>query len=561
MFILKIIPIILIFFTACSQPEYDVIIRGGIIYDGSGGLPSVCDVAIKADTIALIGTNITSTGKNEINAEGMAVSPGFINMLSWANESLIEDGRSQGDIRQGVTLEVLGEAWSMGPLNESMKKEMVDAQGDIKFAVEWTTLGEYLDFLINRGVSTNVASFIGATTVRIHEMGYDNRKPTPDELEKMQKLVSGAMEDGAVGVSTALIYPPGFYADTDELIALAKTSAGYGGMYISHLRSESNTLLESLNEFFTIAKESGARSEIYHLKAGGKENWHKLDEVIKRVEKARAEGLNVTADMYNYTAGATGLGAGMPPWCQEGGHDEWIKRLKKPETRKNIIKEMSTPTDKWENLYLAAGSAENVLLVGFKTEKLKPLTGKTLSEVAKMRNKSPEETAVDLVIEDDSDVGSVYFLMSEENVKKQIALPWVSFCSDAGSFANEGVFLKFSTHPRAYGCFSRLLGKYVRDDKIITLEEAVRKLTSLPAENLKIKKRGLLKSGYFADIVIFDPATIADHATYKEPHQYSTGMKHVFVNGIQVIKNGDHTGATPGRIVRGPGWKGYKNNK
>jgi N-acyl-D-amino-acid deacylase len=437
-----------------------------------------------------------------------------------------------------------------------MKDEGAKDQGDIKYDIEWTTLGEYLEYLVERGISTNVASFVGATTVRIHEIGFDDRPPSEEELERMRALVRQAMEDGALGVGSSLIYTPAFYASTEELIELCKIASEYGGMYISHMRSEGVQLLEAVDELTTIAREANIPAEIYHLKAGGEANWHKMGQVIEKVEAAQKEGLKITADMYTYTAGATGLNATMPPWVQEGGFEEWVKRLKDPDIRKRVLKEMKTPTDKWENLLLLAGSAEKVLLVGFRTEELKPLTGKTLAEVAASRGKSPEETAMDLVIEDGSRVGSVYFLMSEENVKKQIALSWVAFDSDAESAAPEGVFLKSNPHPRAYGNFARLLGKYVRREKVIPLEEAIRRLTSFPAENLKIKKRGALKVGHFADVVLFDPKTIQDHATFEEPHQYSTGVRDVFVNGVQVLKDGEHTGAKPGRVVRGPGWKG-----
>jgi len=544
---------------SCSQHyDYDLIIRNGTIYDGSGSDPITGDIAIHSDTIAVIGQLQSFKGKTEIDANGLAVSPGFINMLSWANESLIADGKSQSDIRQGVTLEILGEGWSEGPLNEEMKIELQERQDNIKYDIEWTTLGEYLDYLVNRGISTNIASFVGATTVRIYVLGYEDIDPNQKELDKMRQLVREAMEEGAVGISTALIYTPAFFAKTDELIELAKVTSEYDGMYISHMRSEGNQLLESLDELLKITKEANIRSEIYHLKAGGKENWHKMDQVIKKVEQARSEGLEITADMYTYTAGATGLNAAMPPWVQEGGHKAWVKRLKDLTIREKLLKEMTTPTDDWENLYLAAGTPENVLLIGFKSDSLKYLTGKTLAEVSAIRGKSPEETMIDLVIEDDSRVGTVYFLMSEENVKKQIALQWISFDSDAGSLAPEGIFLKNNPHPRAYGCFARLLGKYVREEKVISLQEAIRKLTSFPATNLRLKKRGLLKEGYFADVVIFDPETIQDHATFEKPHQYSTGVVHVFVNGTQVLRDGEHTGATPGRVVRGPGWKRWK---
>ena len=545
-----------VIFNCGPSSDFDLIIRNGTVYDGSGSAPFAADIGISGDKIAAIGDLDSLRGKQEILADGMALSPGFINMLSWATESLIVDGRSQSDIRQGVTLEVLGEGWSEGPLNDVMKKENKENQEDIKYDIEWTTLGEYLEWMVNRGVSTNIASFVGATTVRIHEIGYENRPPNQEELERMRQLVRTAMEEGAVGLSSALIYTPAFFAKTDELIELAKVTAEYDGLYITHLRSEGNQFLEALDELLTIAKEANIRSEIYHLKAAGKENWHKMDYAIAKIEAVQKEGLHITADMYTYTAGATGLDAAMPPWVQEGGHKAWIKRLKDMTIRDKLITEMTTPTDEWENLYLAAGTPENILLVGFKNDSLKHLTGKTLGEVAAIRQQSPAETMINLVIEDDSRVGTVYFLMSEENVKKQIALPWVSYDSDAGSLAPEGVFLKRNPHPRAYGCFARLLGKYVRDEKIIPLEEAIRKLTTLPAANLKLDRRGALKKGYFADVVIFDPETIQDHATFQEPHQYSTGVIHVFVNGEQVLKDGEHTGAKPGQVVRGPGWKG-----
>ena len=546
----KFFSVSLLFLSACSPKiEYDLIIRNGTIYAGSGAAPNLGDIAINADTIAAIGKLDNARGKQEIEAKNLAVAPGFINMLSWATTTLIEDGRSQSDIRQGITLEVFGEGWSEGPLNDAMKKEGTEQQGDIKFDITWTTLGEYLDHLVQRGISPNIASFVGATTVRIHEIGFANRPPTPEEMERMRTLVRQAMEDGALGVGSSLIYAPAFYAKTDELIELCKVAAEYGGMYISHMRSEGNRLLESVDELITIAREAKIPAEIYHLKAGGRQNWGKLDEVIAKVESARAEGLRITADMYTYTAGSTGLDASMPPWVQEGGYKDWAKRLQDPAIRKRIIKEMTTPTDEWENLFLAAGP-ENVLLVGFRSDSLKPLTGKSLAEVAKMRNSTPPETAIDLVIQDGSRVEAVYFLMSEENVKKQIALPWLSFCSDGASQAPEGVFLKSSTHPRAYGNFARLLGKYVRDEKVIPLEEAIRKLTSLPASNLGIARRGSLQAGYYADVVVFDPTKIQDHATFENPQQYATGMLHVFVNGTQVLKDGEHTGAKPGRVVR-----------
>ena len=533
---------------------YDVIIKSGRLYDGSGGPAYIADVAIEGDHIAAVG-RFDADANSVIDASGLAVAPGFINMLSWATDTLIEDGRSQSDIRQGVTLEVMGEGFSMGPLNEMLKRDLVESQGDIKYAVKWTTLGQYLEYLERKGVSTNVASFVGAATVRIYVLGYQDRAPTNRELQKMQQLVAQAMRDGALGVSSALIYAPGVYAKTDELEALAEAAGKYGGIYISHLRSEGNDLLGAVDELITIARKANVAAEIYHLKAAGKANWNKLDAVIEKIQKARTEGLKITADMYTYTAGSTGLDAAMPPWVQAGGFRAWVARLKDPTIRRRVMREMSTPSDKWENLYLLAGSPENVLLVGFKNKKLRYLTGKTLAQVAEMRGKSPEETAIELVVEDGSRVGTIYFLMSEENVKKQIKLPWVSFCSDAGSLAPEGVFLKSSTHPRAYGNFARLLGKYVREEHVIPLAEAIRRLTSLPVENLKLGRRGRLKKGYYADVVVFDPNTICDNATYEKPHQYATGVVDVFVNGTQVLKDGEHTGTKPGRVVRGPGWK------
>ncbi|HEY0454862.1 MAG TPA: D-aminoacylase [Verrucomicrobiae bacterium] len=540
---------------SASGANYDVILRHGTIYDGSGKPGVSSDLAIKGDSIVAIGDLAEDKARLDIDATGLAVAPGFINMLSWATETLIQDGRSQSDIRQGVTLEIFGEGESLGPLNAKMKKEMVSQQGDLKFEVKWTTLNEYLEYMVKRGISPNIASFVGATTVRIHEIGYANRPPSSAELERMRKLVRRAMQEGALGVGAALIYAPAFYAKTDELIALAKEASAYGGIYISHIRSEGNRLLEATDELLTIAREANIAAEIYHLKAAGESNWNKIDALIAKIESARAQGLRVTADMYTYTAGATGLDASMPPWVQEGGYNDWAKRLADPAIRARVKREMSQPADDWENFFVAAGSPEKILLVEFKNKKLKPYTGKTLAEVARLRGTSPQDTAMDLVIEDGTRVGTVYFLMSEENVKKQLKLPWVSFDSDAGSLAPEGPFLLSNPHPRAYGNFARILGKYVRDEKVLPLEEAIRRLTSFPAETLKIQKRGALRPGYFADVVVFDPAKIQDHATYEKPHQYSTGMVHVFVNGTQVLKDGEHTGAKPGRVVRGPGWK------
>jgi len=543
--------------TQCSQPQnFDVLIKNGHIVDGSGKPSYVGDLGINADTIAAIGNLSSAKGTQEIDATGLAVAPGFINMLSWAGETLIEDGRSMGGIKQGVTLEIFGEGWSMGPLSESMKKQEEEKQGDIKYDIEWNTLGEYLEFLTNKGVSPNVASFVGATTLRIHTVGYEDRAPTPQELDNMKLMVGQAMEEGALGVGTSLIYAPAFYSSTEELIELSKVAADYDGMYISHMRSEGPRLLESLDELIRIADEAGIRAEIYHLKQSGKDNWHKFDEVVAKVDSANAAGLHITANMYNYIAGSTGLDASMPPWVQEGGYDKWAERLQDPEIRKRVKQEMIEPTDKWESLMQAAGDPSKILLVGFNADSLKYLTGKSLKEVAEMRGTSPEETAMDLVVQDGSSVSTIYFLMSEENVKKQIALPWMSFGSDARSMATEGVFLRSSTHPRAYGNVARLLGKYVRDEKVIPLEEAVHKLSKYPASNLKIEKRGSLERGNYADVVLFDPEAINDKATFEDPHQYAEGVKHVFVNGTQVLKDGEHTGELPGIVVRGPGYTG-----
>jgi N-acyl-D-amino-acid deacylase len=533
----------------------DIVIAGGTVFDGTGAQPRVADVGIRGDRVVAIGDLTAAQAKRRVDAKGLAVAPGFINMLSWASDALLVDGRSQSDIRQGVTLEVMGEGWSMGPLSPRMKQELRERQGDIKFDVAWTTLGEYLEHLEQRGVSCNVASFVGATTVRIHAIGYDDRPPTTSELDQMRGLVRTAMEEGAVGVGSSLIYAPAFYARTDELIELCKVAAEHQGMYISHIRSEGNRLVESIEELIRIAREAKLPAEIYHLKAAGEKNWPKRQRVIELVEEARAAGLKITADMYVYPAGATGLDGAMPPWVQEGGLDSWIDRLRDPALRRRVAEEMRTPTDAWENLLLAAGSPERVLLVGFKNPALKHLTGKTLAEVAKRRGQTPEEAAMDLVVEDHSRVDTVYFMMSEEDVKRNVALPWVSFGSDAASEAPEGAFLLSQPHPRAYGNFARVLGKYVREEKVIPLAEAIRKLSGLPAENLGIRERGLLREGYFADVVVFDPAKIADHATFERPQQYATGMQHVFVNGTQVLADGEHTGATPGRAVWGRGRK------
>ncbi|GIV36756.1 MAG: aminoacylase [Cyclobacteriaceae bacterium] len=543
---------------SCQTQTFDIIIRGGTLYDGSGANPFVADVGINADTIAAIGDLSRAKGKTEIQAGGLAVSPGFINMLSWATESLILDGNAQSDIRQGVTLEVFGEGWSMGPLNDKMKADMRDAMRrnpDWQYEINWTTLGEYLESLERRGVAVNVASFVGATTVRIHELGYAKRAPSADELARMKELVKRAMEEGALGVGSSLIYAPANYASTEELIELCRVAARYGGMYITHMRSEGNAIFGAVNETIRIAREAGLSAEIYHLKMAGKENWWKLDSVVSMINHANQTGIKITTDMYTYTAGATGLDAAMPPWVQEGGIKEWIKRLQNPKIRRQVLAEMRRPSDSWENLLLMAGGADRVLLLDFANDSLKRFIGKTLAEVAAVYGKSPEETALDLVIADSTRVGTAYFMMSEENVKRQIALPFMSFGSDAEAPATEGIFLKTNTHPRAYGNFARLLGKYVRDEKVLPLQEAIRKLTSLPASNLKIQKRGWLKTGYFADVVVFDAHTIQDHATFEKPHQYSTGVVHVLVNGVPVLKDGEHTNARPGRVVRGPGWQ------
>ncbi len=540
-------------------PSYDVIISGGTIYDGGGGAPYAGDVAIAGDRIAAVGDLGAATAARVVDATGLAVAPGFINMLSWAVTSLIEDGRGMSDIKQGVTLEVFGEGRSWGPLNEAMKAEEVARQSDIKYDIEWTTLGQYLDYMEARGISPNIASFVGATSVRIHELGHEDRPPTAAELARMQELVREAMREGALGVGSSLIYPPAFFAQTDELIALLKAAGEYGGMYISHMRNEGKTLLEAIDELITIARQAGVPAEIYHLKQAGPDNWHKLALVIEKVEAARAEGLAISADMYTYTAGATGLSAIFPPWTQEGGHQAFMARLADPEVRARIIGEINDPEAAWDNS-LSRSGPEKTLLIGFKNPELKPLTGKTLAEVAEMRGGDPIEVAMDLILEDDSRVDTVYFMMAEENVGLQTAIPWLSFGSDAGALATEGKFLLKSTHPRAYGNFARLLGKYVREEGRLSLEEAVRKLTSQPAANLKLRDRGALRAGYYADLAIFDAATIIDHATFAEPHQYATGMVHVFVNGGQVLEDGEHTGATPGRVVRGPGWTGWQEN-
>ncbi len=553
----KILPLLflILFFSCYRKPKYNIIIRNGIIYDGNGGEPYKADIAINADTIAFIGDLKNESAKNEIDAKGMAVAPGFINMLSWSNESLIQDGRSQGEIRQGVTLEVMGEGESMGPLNPRMKDLMKKGQTDIKYNVEWNTLGEYLTWLEKKGISCNVASFIGATTVREYVVGEDDRDPTPAEIDSMKLLVRQAMEEGAMGVGSSLIYPPAFFAKTSELVELSKEASKYGGMYISHIHNEGNKLFEALNELITIAREANIPAEIYHLKAAGKDNWWKIDSLIKIVERARREGLKITADMYTYYASATGLTAAFPPSLQDGGFNKLWRRLQDPSIRQQMKKAMNTNAMEWENTYYGAGGPKGVLLLGFRRDSLRKYIGKTLEEVAQIRGASPEETAMNLIEQDSSRIDVSYFSMDSNNIKKEIALPWVSFCSDAESEAPEGVFLKTNPHPRAYGSFIRVLGKFSRDEKILSLQEAVRKLSKLPATNLKLQKRGEIKTGNFADIVIFDPSTVKDNATFAKPHQYAQGVIHVFVNGVQVLKDGEHTSAKPGRFVKGPGWK------
>jgi len=542
---------------AChNTPSYDTIIRHGAIYDGTGHAPIKGDIAINNDTIAFIGDLSSATARqHDIDATGKAISPGFIDMQSWSVTSLLQDGRSMGAIRQGVTLEVFGEGTSEGPLTDTMKKIEEQQEGDIKYNIQWTSLKDYLTYLQRKGVTTNVASFVGASTIRENVLGDANRAPTPAELDKMRTLVRQAMEEGAMGIGSALIYAPGFYAGTDELVEMCKVVAPYGGIYISHIRSEGNRLLQASDELIHIAKEAHIPAVFYHLKAAGKSNWGKMDTLIVKIDSARTAGLDISACMYTYTAGATGFDASMPPAVQEGGLDKWIERLKDPVIRKKTVKDMTTPTDAWENLYLGSG-ADNIICVGFKQDSLKYLTGKRLSEIARIRHTSPEEAIIDLVIQDHSRVEVIYFLMSEDNVKKEIRLPYMTFGSDAASMAPEGIFLKSSTHPRAYGNVAHLLGTYVREEKVIPLEEAIYKLSGLAAARLKLKKRGELRTGYYADVVIFDPAAVRANSTYEQPHQLATGVSGVFVNGVEVLRDGQHTGAKPGRAVFGPGLTG-----
>ena len=544
--------------TSAAPPPaaYSVLIRGGTIYDGSGGTPYVGDVAIKGDRIVYVGPHAPGRATRTIDAGGKAVSPGFINMLSQAQESLIADGRGLSDTVQGVTLEVTGEGESMGPWDPEMKRLRLKRQGDIKYPIRWTTLGQYLEYMQRKGITPNLASFIGAATARENELGEKDADPTPAQLQRMRAIVRQAMKEGAVGVGSSLIYAPDNFAKTPELVALASEAGKCGGMYISHIRDEGPKLLEAIDELIQISRESGAPAEIYHFKQAGPANWGKIDAAIAKVNEARASGLRITADMYTYPASSTGLDAAFPTWMQDGGIEAWVKRLKDPATRERGIAEMKSDKGT-ENAKLVVDDPEKVLLVGFKKDKLKPLTGKTLGQVARMRGKSPVEVAADLVVEDETRIQVVYFSMSPDNVRREVGLPWMSFDSDASSQAPEGVFLKSSTHPRAYGNFARLLGHYVRDEKAATLPDAIRRLTSLPATNLGLRQRGSLKPGYYADVVVFDPATIADHATYEKPKQLATGVDDVFVNGVQVLRDGKHTGAKPGRVVRGPGWTGW----
>jgi N-acyl-D-amino-acid deacylase len=541
--------------TASAQRQaqtFDVIIKGGTVYDGTGRAPVRADVGIKGDRIVAVGNLSRATAPTIVDAKGLAVAPGFINMLAHSESSLIVDPRSLSEIKQGVTTQIFGEL-SMGPLNDQMKRRLRVQQGDVKFDIEWTTLAEYLQYLEKRGISQNVASFIGAATIREYVIGLEDKPPTPAQLDQMRELVRREMEAGALGITTALIYPPAFFAKTDELIELCKVAAKYQGKYTVHMRSEGNQLIEAVQETLRISREAGLPAEIYHLKASGQANWPKMDQVIKMIDDARRQGVKITADMYTYPAGGTGLDASMPPWVFDGGREAAYKRLQDPAIRKKIADAVRTPTDEWENLYLLAGSPDRILLASFRSEKLKPLTGKTLAEAARLRGEDPVETIMNLVLEDRSRIGTIYFLMSEDNIKKQIRQPWVSFGSDAASIAPEGNFLKSAAHPRAYGNFARLLGKYVREEKVISLSEAVRRLSGLPATNLGLDHRGFLKPGMFADVVVFDPQTIADRATFENPHQLAVGVNDVFVNGVQVLKNGEHTGATPGKALWGPG--------
>jgi len=539
-----------------SAPDFALIIRNGLVYDGSGAAPVLQDLAISKDGLIAewLPPGSPATADQEVDAAGLAVAPGFINMLSWANQPLVVDGRGMSDTKQGVTLQIFGEGWSMGPLNDAMRTTAAARQGDLRYPIEWTTLGGYLDFLVQRGVTPNVASLVGATTVRIHVLGEDDVDPSPEQLIQMQDLVREAMAEGALGVGASLIYPPAYFAETPELIALAQAAAESGGGYMAHIRSESARILPALEETIEIGRASGQHVEVYHLKVAGQPHWPKMAEAIARIEQARADGVDISANMYAYTAGATGLTSTLPPWVQAGGHRAMIERLHDPAIRERLKVEMNQPDESWENKRLLAGDDSAILFIGFRSEALKPLTGKTLAQVAALRGTSPEDTIIDLIIEDDSRVTTAYFQMSEENVELGLRQPWVTLGSDAGATAPEGAFLKTSTHPRAYGNVARFLGEYVRERQLMPLEQAIHRLTGLPARQWKLSGRGCLAVGCHADVVIFDPATISDHATYAEPMQYASGVRDVYVNGVQVLRDGEHTGAMPGQVVRGPGW-------
>lgn len=538
-----------------SPPDFDTVITGGTIYDGSGAPPYSADLGIVDDRITAIGDLKGASARQKVDASGKAVSPGFINMIAWGVTSLIRDGRGLSDVTQGITLEVFGEGNSMGPLSPQMKAEFPQYWGGIE--PQWTSLGEYLEFLEDRGVSPNVASFIGATTPRIHVLGRDDVDPDPEQLLRMQALVREAMQEGAVGVASSLIYTPASFAETGELVALARAAAEYGGIYASHMRNEGKQIFAALEELITIAREADIPAEVYHIKIAHPPSWNLFDQVLERIEAARAEGLRITADMYPYPAGSTGLDAIMPAWVKAGGLDAWIARLRDPETRQRLAREMREDSDEWDNR-LASGGAETVLLVEFRNPNLKHLAGRTLAEVASERGISPEETAMDLVIEDGTRVGAMYFNQSEDVVRKAVQQPWVSFCTDAVAIAAEGDALLNHRHPRTYGTFPRILGHYVRELDLLSLEDAIHRASGLPATNLSLKERGFLREGYYADVLVFDPETITDRATFDQPHQYSEGMEQVFINGQQVIADGQHTGALPGRVVRGPGWTGWQ---
>jgi N-acyl-D-amino-acid deacylase len=539
--------LVILFSIACQekpQQQFDLIIRNGLLYDGSGKTPRAGDLAIQGDTIAAMGDLKNATAKKEIDARGLAVAPGFINMLSWADGSLLRDGLSMSDIKQGVTLEVFGEGWSPGPVKRNTTK---------KDESQWTTLGGYFNWAIKKGVAPNIASFVGATTVRMYVMDQANRAPSKAELERMKSLVKEAMEDGAMGLGSSLIYTPANYASTEELIELSKVASQYGGMYITHMRSEGDFILKALAETIRISKEAKIPAEIYHLKINIARNWNKIDSLLNKIDSAQKAGLKITANMYPYAASGTGLNSRLPTWVQEGGAKEMRKRLKNPDVMKRVLYEME------KGIPYKNSDPENVVLVDFRLDSLDQLyKRKKLSEVAKLHGKNADETVIDLIVKDKSRIEALYYLQSEENIRRILGLPYVSFGSDAGSIAISQKAVESDIHPRAYGTFARILGKYVREEKIISLEEAIRKLTSLPASNLKIKKRGSLKPGYYADLAVFDPEKIKDLATFENPHQYAEGMQYVFVNGVEVLSKGAHTGAKPGRVIYGKGWRGKK---